>query len=990
MKHQKKYLAMFTAAVIACSPLSAYAVTFADMNDVPWAGAENSIMKAANLDLMVGSEVNGKTVFRPKAAVSLCEVAQLSYKLMLNTGKITASSGVTEKWSGTLQANNIPSWAHTALAQCLEKNIVTTSDLSHFMSGNQTRQATREEAAAILGRTLAAVNSSLAVSPNTAFRDDAQIKADAKPYIGLLYSENVIKGDDQSNFNPKKTLNRTETAVMVTNLHGVMSNTAGTVPAPAPSTAKARTVSGVLTKVTNSYVNLRNDSGTYYFNAASQILQGTKAITIYDLEELVKNSYDMNAVIDVNASNYIEKITIASKDSTVKEASVTFLDDKKITVGGTSYTIKNVDDVKVTIDGSSKSFSKLLEVYKDSSLNMTATLTLDTSKYVTKVDAKTSQKGKTYTGIIKSLSNTKIKIDSTTYDIDDYDDVVVKIDGTTKTFSQLKDKYNSTSNLQATVTLDSHKYVSKIEVTTKSKTYSGTIKSLSNTKIKLDSTTYDIKDYDDVTVKIDGTTKTFSQLKDKYNSTDLTATVTLDSREYVTKIEATTKSKTYSGTVNSLSTSKIKIDSTTYDIYDIDDVTIKIDGTTKSYSKLKDAYNEETLTATITLDANRYVTKIDAKIKTSTKEVEGRIKSLSYSKIQIGSNTYTIDDYDDVTVKIDGSSKTFNKLKDLYDSTSDDLNATVTLNSKKYVTKIVVKTSSNSSSSSSNSSSKFYSGTVNTFNKSSIQVNGASYTMAASPSVRVEIYVNGSHQATVTSLNQLTEWMGEYNSFKADIEVKNGYVTSIAGTMEAKVQETRGVAMGTVSSLSSSSAKISGTSYFFVNSPVVAVDVYSGGSRIATATSIREVMNYMDMGVINFDVDADLINGKIDTFLGSLEVKAKDKEEKFSGTVSSISRSSMRIDGANVSISGSPSVQVYIYDATDDSAIDTARSMDDLLIYSGAMTAFEADVAVKNDKVVSISGYMDVFIDFDDSSDDDYDDDYYYYSVYDEVINSEQ
>lgn len=126
MKYHKKNLSkpvlFLTASLMACQPVSALGVTFSDLDKVPWPGAETSIQKAADLGLMVGETQDGKTVFRPRDSVSLCETAQLAYKVMVNTGKLTADSSVTEKWSTTMQTYQIPDWAYTAVAQCLEKN----------------------------------------------------------------------------------------------------------------------------------------------------------------------------------------------------------------------------------------------------------------------------------------------------------------------------------------------------------------------------------------------------------------------------------------------------------------------------------------------------------------------------------------------------------------------------------------------------------------------------------------------------------------------------------------------------------------------------------------------------------------------------------------------------------------------------------------------------------------------------------------------------
>ena len=95
MKKTKHTVALALAAMLACQPLSVYAATFADMNQVPWAGAEASINKAASLGLVVGETRNGKTYFRPRDSVSLSESCQLAYKLLMQTGKAKADDSVT-------------------------------------------------------------------------------------------------------------------------------------------------------------------------------------------------------------------------------------------------------------------------------------------------------------------------------------------------------------------------------------------------------------------------------------------------------------------------------------------------------------------------------------------------------------------------------------------------------------------------------------------------------------------------------------------------------------------------------------------------------------------------------------------------------------------------------------------------------------------------------------------------------------------------------
>ena len=109
MKYHKlaKPLAFVLAAMIAIPPVSVQAVTFADINQAPWPGAEVSINKAADLKLVVGETINGKNYFKPKDPVSLSQACQLAYKLLLETGKAKADSQVVQKWTTVMNTYKI-------------------------------------------------------------------------------------------------------------------------------------------------------------------------------------------------------------------------------------------------------------------------------------------------------------------------------------------------------------------------------------------------------------------------------------------------------------------------------------------------------------------------------------------------------------------------------------------------------------------------------------------------------------------------------------------------------------------------------------------------------------------------------------------------------------------------------------------------------------------------------------------------------------------
>lgn len=650
MKHSKtkQSMAFVVAALLACQPISAYAATFADMNQVPWSGAEVSINKAASLGLVVGETVNGKTYFRPRDSVSLTESCQLAYKLLLQTGKATANASVTEKWAAVLKTYGIKEWAHPAISYCLEEGIISISNLGSFMKNGSNLPATREQAVTILGRALTTgVPSYSANATTTKFNDNASISSEARPYVALLNQVGVVNGDNVGKFNPKSTLNRTETAVLVTNLYNVLNKTSATI----PTNPAASTQSGTVKDMNALYVNFENSNAYYLF---------------------------------------------ASTGATV------------------------------TLNGASSSAAELVKLFKNGA-SIKATLTLDSNTRITKLVATADTKATEddLTGTIKSLSKSSIKIGSNTYKIDDSSSVSVKIDGSTKKFSDLKEMYDDGETITATLTLDKDDYVTKIVATTKSSSSSKTdelkeIKKVSGEDyeayIKVGSTKYYIEDIDDLKVTIDGKTKDFSDLKDAFGDLEdgeyYTVSVTLDKDSdednYITKITATKKTSTSTkkGEITDLkekSGSKGTIeldDKKSYSIKDVDDVTVKIDGKTKDFDKLIDLFKDDVeMTATLTITGD-YVTKIVVTTESSSSTKSGTLKDVDYKSskkkgyVKIGTKTYDIDDVDWLDVIIDDRTKDFDKLIDVFNDLDDDeyLQVKITLDDDDYVTKIVATT----------------------------------------------------------------------------------------------------------------------------------------------------------------------------------------------------------------------------------------------------------------------------------------------------------
>lgn len=658
MKKTKHTVALALAAMLACQPLSVYAATFADMNQVPWAGAEASINKAASLGLVVGETRNGKTYFRPRDSVSLSESCQLAYKLLMQTGKAKADDSVTQKWTPIMNAYGIQSWAYPAVSYCLENGILATSNLSGFMKNGSNLPATREQAATILGRALTkGVSSYTANETTTTFKDNSSISTEAKPYVALLKRVGVVNGDDSNKFNPKQTLNRTETAVLVTNLYGVLEKATTPTTPTAPTTPTNPTTStqkGTVATMTNFYVNLK-DSAAYYMLAS----------------------------------------------------------------GGTT----------ITLNGSSATMSDVVKLYK-AGTSIDVTLTLDSNLHITKLEATYKETKKTKGSLTKVRYNKtdkegSITIDKdSTYSFTDKDDVDIRIDKKSYSLKELYDLFTKAEDdkttIEVEVTLDNKGNLTKITGSTKESSSSDSIKGKVSKvnydksdktgyiQLKNKTTKYYIDDTDDVTVKIDSKTKDYKDLYNLYDDGDstITVTLTLNKKDYVTKITATTSDSDSNddadGNVASVTykeskdTGTVKIGSKTYDIDDVDDVDISITDGSDKIKTWEDFYNaykdKKTMNVSATVK-NDEVTKITGKVT----QAKGELSKLGKNYIKIegkySNNTFSYDfdedDTDNITVSITNASgvKTLTKLIDWLES-GDKLDLVLTLDKNGNITKI--------------------------------------------------------------------------------------------------------------------------------------------------------------------------------------------------------------------------------------------------------------------------------------------------------------
>lgn len=303
----------------------------------------------------------------------------------------------------------------------------------------------------------------------------------------------------------------------------------------------------------------------------------------------------------------------------------------------------------ITLNGSSATMSDVVKLYK-AGTSIDVTLTLDSNLHITKLEATYKETKKTKGSLTKVRYNKtdkegSITIDKdSTYSFTDKDDVDIRIDKKSYSLKELYDLFTKAEDdkttIEVEVTLDNKGNLTKITGSTKESSSSDSIKGKVSKvnydksdktgyiQLKNKTTKYYIDDTDDVTVKIDNKTKDYKDLYNLYDDGDstITVTLTLNKKDYVTKITATTSDSDSKDDADgnvagvtykeSKDTGTVKIGSKTYDIDDVDDVDISITDGSDKIKTWEDFYNayrdKKTMNASATVK-NDEVTKITGK-----------------------------------------------------------------------------------------------------------------------------------------------------------------------------------------------------------------------------------------------------------------------------------------------------------------------------------------------------------------------------------------
>ena len=727
---KKSILAVAAAAAMAISSVGtvpAYAASvFADINNLPWAGAATYIEEAYNQGLMAGYNENGKLYCKAKNNVTYNEAVQLMYSIMSKYKGTTVSSSVVSKWTNTMAANNIPSWAYNAVAYALENSILSKNDLRIFMANASTQNnARREDVAVIFGKALATVYS-LSSKPTISYGDSSSVSTTSVPYLELLNRLNIMVGDSNNKFNPKAAINRAEMAVLVSKTYNTLKGNGTSTPTNPGQTGQVVQYSGTIKSKTSTAggysisvsgkTNGVSITYTFTTNSATTVISGSSTTTV----DKLKTGDSIVAVCNGSVASTI--LLMASGSSTTaaetKSGTISGMTSSTISIksGSSSktYDVEDTSSTKVTIDGSNSTYASLKNKFNGGN-DYTVKLSLNSNDEVIQIVA---ESGKSSGNEVKSITSRKLTLtNGKSYGYVDDDELVVKlVSGTsTKTLDDIDDlieKFDdmkSSEKMTVSLTLDKHDDIEKIVATISSKSSSSSGKTISSVDrdkayIKIGSDKYYFPDDDDdvKTMKFDGDTyeRIDKFLKALENALDddetLKADITMDDDdEYIYKITVTigSSSSDASGTLKSIDTDErtIKIGSKTYDYtkstdFSITDGKDEIDNDDDLYDAIKK--DDKTIEIELTIK-NKEVTKVEGYVKS----VEADIYEFEYNKT--ASKCYVVLDnssdaeyYFTSKTKFSGDCDDTKDIDEAFNDDDETVTATLTLDKDGKITNI--------------------------------------------------------------------------------------------------------------------------------------------------------------------------------------------------------------------------------------------------------------------------------------------------------------
>ncbi len=649
----KRITALILAAVMSVGmAVSAAAATFSDINNVPWAGAEEYINSVADLGLMVGdTDSSGNKVFRAKDRVTYCEAMQLAYSVLKETGGLKTTEDTTDKWKSAMQEANIPTWAYTAVSYGLESGVVSANDIKIFMkSATENREATRENVAVIFGKAIRHISEANA-SATLSFSDKDSVSATSVPYVDLLARLNIFVGDENNNFNPKNYINRAEMAVIVSKSYNTVKELKSEQQQSEQSvTPTVESVSGTViltdngsTEKTIAVSDADGKVTTYTVSASTPVIS-------LDGEPKTYEDISIGDKVTVAVSSGIVVSVIINEDSVEeKEENKTnilegYLDNitsKAITFNtedGEQARYEFSGNPRITLNGGVITKDDLYEYVIDRNV-IYVTVTLDSSGLVESLTAKFSdiegeltnfKDGKAY---IKFVYADKSK--NVTVDIGSGCEIYLDAEKISETKAEKLFTAEEKESYYAVAAINNLNKATKIEIFRDTYT-NGTLVAISSSDITMKSSFGREMEYeldDDAELTLNGAEASYRDIRNALKEADIIVTLEFDEDDVVTKVTA--QAKTVKGELKGADDKRIVIvdEEGGRMVFGLDrDMECEFDGDEVTYSKFKSLYKdaESAVIATAEINDDGDVIKIVAQ---SSSDSEGVVISISSSEI---------------------------------------------------------------------------------------------------------------------------------------------------------------------------------------------------------------------------------------------------------------------------------------------------------------------------------------------------------------------
>ena len=693
-------------------------VTFKDINDMPWKGAEKFVSRAGELELMVGELSGGNRYFRAKDNVTCFETVQLVYSLLQKTDSLKSTDGVQSKWSYVMKQLGVPEWAYPSISYSLEYGIVSMTEVGKFTNSTKKTHnyASREAAAVILGK---AMSDKYTLNPNASlkFKDASSVNDTSVQYVELLSRLEIFLGDNNNNFNPKVAINRAEMATIITKAYDKMkensSSTGGNTttddnkkpteeqkPVDTSVTISSGTVNAI-SDLGNSYLVtiIKNDGSKIGLFASGDTKvtnngSGSATYTALSAGDVLKDIvYDGADIKSLTITYDADPGLNQSVSGTVKGTIDEFYNDVVYVNKSTGGTAKYDLDVncEYLLDGKKATQKNIADALEDGRVDVTVTINVKGD--ATKLECTSKESDYTY-GELKDISKSTVEIKksgrtkTTEYGWadDDYSEVDLYLEGKTASYRDIVDAFDKYDTLYVKYVTDSKDDIKKLyaskydledddkdEDDEDEKTLEGTINDISKRYIKFKksgTSSYKEYDFEDIDVdnavlKINGKTYDYYDFRDMLEDGPFTATIELNKDGEVVRVVATTDDdKETSGIIKSMSSSQIAIATSSNKFDYAGAVTVSIDGNDEyDLDDLRDFVDDAYITveADLTVKSGK-VTKIEARIK----EVEGELRYFNSNRgeleVRTKDRTTITFDFKSASLKVTGDEKNITDL----------------------------------------------------------------------------------------------------------------------------------------------------------------------------------------------------------------------------------------------------------------------------------------------------------------------------------------